>query len=215
MYEPLWTFFLSKFFQGSCNMYQHFTLFIIRMFLLCGSSIFICQESPCQTCSPLGSADNRPSTRPGETITKIVVLWNYPLNCSISHDALLTQPLLGKSLLSEWRSLVGRMSWKWVMWPALLDKVDQRERREREQTGETGPTPLFFPKYKCVWIHFRARGLLCLLVSLERKAQRWQASSKQDTIQQAWLKNIQQFMFFIDSGAVLILTLTILVFLLF
>lgn len=57
------------------------------------------------------------------------------------------------------------------MWPALLDKVDQRERREREQTGETGPTPFFF-KYKCVWIHFRARELLCLLVSLERKEQR-------------------------------------------
>lgn len=43
--------------------------------------------------------------------------------------------------------------------------------REKERTGETGPT---FKKYKCVWIHFRARGLLCLLVPLERKAQRWQ-----------------------------------------
>lgn len=145
------------------------------MFLLCGSSIFIRQESPFQTCSPLGSADNRPSTRPGETVTKIVVLWNYPLDRSISHDALLTQPLLGKSLLSEWRSLVGRMSWKWVMWPALLDEVDQRERRERKSGLEKLVLPFFFFfffKYKCVWIHFRARGLLCLLVSLERKAQR-------------------------------------------
>lgn len=186
------------------------------MFLLCGSSIFICEESPFQTCSPLGSAENRPSTRPGETITKIVVLWNYLLDCSISHDALLTQPLLGKSLLSEWRcrSLVRRMSWKWVMWPALLDKVDQRERRERAD-WRNWSYPFFFFKYKCVWIHFRARELLCLLVSLERKEQRWQASSKQDTIQQAWLKSIQQFMFFIDSGAVLIPTLTILAFLLF
>lgn len=44
--------------------------------------------------------------------------------------------------------------------------------KERERTGETGPTLFFFFKYKCVWIHFRARELLCLLVSLERKEQR-------------------------------------------
>lgn len=57
------------------------------------------------------------------------------------------------------------------MWPALLDEVDQRERRERKSGLEKLVLPFFF-KYKCVWIHFRARGLLCLLVPLERKAQR-------------------------------------------
>lgn len=145
-----------NFFKGHVTCISTSLFFIVKMFLLCGSSIFICQESPFQTCSPLGSADNRPSTRPGETITKIVVLWNYPLNSSISHDALLTQPLLGKSLLGEWRSLVGRMSWKWVMWPALLEKVDQRERRERAE-WRNWSYPFFF-KYKCVWIHFRAGG---------------------------------------------------------
>lgn len=43
--------------------------------------------------------------------------------------------------------------------------------KERESRLEKLVLPFFF-KYKCVWIHFRARGLLCLLVSLERKAQR-------------------------------------------
>lgn len=57
------------------------------------------------------------------------------------------------------------------MWPALLDKVDQRERRERGLEKLVLPFFFFF-KYKCVWIHFRARELLCLLVSLERKEQR-------------------------------------------
>lgn len=43
--------------------------------------------------------------------------------------------------------------------------------KERENRLEKLVLPCFF-KYKCVWIHFRARELLCLLVSLERKEQR-------------------------------------------
>lgn len=137
-----------SFFKGRVTCISTSLVFIVKVFWLCGSSSFICEEAAFHTCNPFGSADRRPGPDLERPQSKRLFCGTVP--STVPPPWMLFWPLCQNHCSVV---CVG-VGWKAILEMSyvaciLLDKVDRREKIERKQTGKTCPT--LFPNVNVTW----------------------------------------------------------------